>query len=137
MLYSSWRCKWCCMNLTLWIAFSSSNGYFFLMAAGTSLSASSMDDAATCISRLAAPAAAVPLQPVRPVDPENRHSDSVGERWPAGGEPTGAGGTFNVAPTLAAFNLCGEQTKISIRWRVAVYAVRLAGQTSGFRRGNK
>jgi len=32
----------------------------------------------------------------------------VGEPRPAGGEATGAGGTFSVAPTLAAFNLCGR-----------------------------
>lgn len=94
------------MNLTLWMAFSSSKGYFFLMAAGTSLRVSSMDDTAAFTSRLAAPAAAaVPLQPVRPVAATNRRRESVGERWPGGGEATGAGGTFSVAPTLAAFNL--------------------------------
>lgn len=87
------------------MAFSSSNGYFFRMAAGTSLSVSSMDDTATFIRRLAAAVAAVPLHPVRPVAPENRCNESVGDRYPSGGEATGAGGTFNVAPTLAAFNL--------------------------------
>lgn len=77
------------------------------MAAGTSLSVSSMDDTATLTRRLAAAAAAVPLHPVRPVAATNLRRESVGERFPAGGgEGTGAaGGTFNVAPTLAAFNL--------------------------------
>lgn len=87
------------------MAFSSSNGYFFLMAAGTSLSVSSIDDTATFTRQLAALAAAVPLHPVRPVVATNLRSESVGERWPTGGDATGAGGTFNVAPTLAAFNL--------------------------------
>lgn len=37
---SSCRCMWCWMNLTLWIAFSSSKGYFFLMATSLILSSS-------------------------------------------------------------------------------------------------
>lgn len=100
------------MNFTLWMAFSSSNGYFFLMAAGTSLSVSSMDDTAAFTRRLAAPAAAVPLHPVRPVAATNRRNESVGDRWPAcGGDAIGAGGTLSVAPTLAAFSLHGRIKK--------------------------
>lgn len=37
---SSCRCMWCWMNLTLWIAFSSSKGYFFLTATSLILSSS-------------------------------------------------------------------------------------------------
>lgn len=30
-LNSSWRCMWCWINMMLWMAFSSSKGYFFLV----------------------------------------------------------------------------------------------------------
>lgn len=102
------------------MAFSSSNGYFFLTAAGMSLSVSSIDATAAFTKRLAAPAAAVPLHPVRPVAATKRRSESVGDRRPPGGEAIGAGGTFNVAPTLAAFNL---RTRIAMGYYLKIISL--------------
>lgn len=58
---SSCLCMWCWMNVTLWIAFSSSNGYFFLTAMSLMLSSSPTMDGSPLYPE-------PPRAPIRPLN---------------------------------------------------------------------